>query len=641
MKIHNKMIKIFMFVLTVCILPAVGYSITVTGIVKDGSDDSAISGVNVSIFSQEGGTHLYIGVTDAVGIYTAEIDDTIYSTVYLTFDHNNYVNTFGPVLVQGQLDTVYLAPDGIGGTGIINGRTTDAATTDGFIAEVSLSLYAGINTTSGTASYTTTSYDIDPGATVNTFEFIDVTPGTYTLLAEKDEFDDAKFNVVATGGGTKTYYVGMSSGLGAGNIRIVLTWGDSPSDLDSYLYTPEISGSTHQVWYGGRGSETSAPYATLDVDSMNSYGPETTTIYELHEGSYKYAVEWYADSSGNNTSLGRSNAKVDVYDENGLFATYNVPMTAGSNPAVRGDEWVVFCMDGDSGEIFSGGSCNGPDSAPFVPALREPVSGGIVATLLPTVSINNSNAPNFNALSYEFEIYSDHTLTNKVAEAEKAQGYLITSWTVPSELSDNTAYYWRARASDGMLASIWMPTAVFMINTSGTQTTIDIEVSQYVSALSQDSQTIEVTSNGSPIKGVSLNIPSGSLPVSCTVTVGSVNNPPPFLFGTNVIGSIIEFGPSGMRFNTPVTIKLPYAQVDLENAGVNDPNQIKAFTYNTVTLTWEEVDIKSVDIENKLLVFTVDHFSMYALGMTTDEQPAGSNGGSSGGTCFINTMTAR
>ncbi len=353
----KKLLGSLIVVLAVCILPATGYCLTVSGLVLDGSDDSAIADVDVYIYSESGGTQLFVGTTDASGSYSTDIDDSTYSTVYITFTIGTYVDTFGTFSVQAQLDTVYLAATG-GGAGTIDGRTTDAATADDFIAEVFLSLYSGINTTSGTAVYTTTSktLDTDPTPTApKTFEFTGVTPGTYTLLAEKEGFADAKVNVVAIDGDTNDYSVRMSRSLGSGYMRIVLSWGYSgasgpyPYDLDAYLYTPAIEGQTHIISWQNYGSQLIAPYAILDIDDRffddGQSGPETITIYAQHPGTYTYAVQYY-DGGG---TLGTSAAKVEVYDEHGLYRTYNVPVTAGSNPAETGDEWIVFSFEG-SGE---------------------------------------------------------------------------------------------------------------------------------------------------------------------------------------------------------------------------------------------------------------------------------------------------
>jgi hypothetical protein len=69
-----------------------------------------------------------------------------------------------------------------------------------------------------------------------------------------------------------------------GQLRIVLTWGETPRDLDSHLDTP----SGCHVFYGrkqcNRGQES------LDTDVTDSFGPETINIRKLTPGVYKCAA---------------------------------------------------------------------------------------------------------------------------------------------------------------------------------------------------------------------------------------------------------------------------------------------------------------------------------------------------------------
>ena len=71
-------------------------------------------------------------------------------------------------------------------------------------------------------------------------------------------------------------------------------------------------------------------------------------------------------------------------------------------------------------------------------------------------------------LTYRFELYANPGLTVLFASAEEiAQGIGITRWPVPVSLTENTVYFWRARAIDAHgLASGWMNTASFFVNTT-------------------------------------------------------------------------------------------------------------------------------------------------------------------------------
>jgi hypothetical protein len=132
-------------------------------------------------------------------------------------------------------------------------------------------------------------------------------------------------------------YVGSSDEL-----KIVLTWGQSPFDLDSHLWTPPIEGSSYHVYYHNKCQTLSnPPYVMLDLDDTSSYGPETVWFERIYPGTYTYAVNQYSWDG----SLITSGATLTVIGRNGVIATFNVP-TVGS-----GSWWTVFEMDGSTRNI--------------------------------------------------------------------------------------------------------------------------------------------------------------------------------------------------------------------------------------------------------------------------------------------------
>ncbi len=71
-----------------------------------------------------------------------------------------------------------------------------------------------------------------------------------------------------------------------------LTWGASPSDIDSHLRTPDGS----HVFYSSKGSLTAAPFASLDVDDVTGFGPEVTTIRRPRVGIYRFYLHNFSQS---------------------------------------------------------------------------------------------------------------------------------------------------------------------------------------------------------------------------------------------------------------------------------------------------------------------------------------------------------
>lgn len=127
-----------------------------------------------------------------------------------------------------------------------------------------------------------------------------------------------------------------------GEIRMVLNWGATPRDMDSHLKTPEIEGDVHHIMYSNRGSSNSAPYATLDVDDTDGYGPETMTIKQSFSGTYIYYIYQYSSTG----SLQESGASIQMF---------NSPTCDGERIQVpkegSGRYWYVCNIDGDSGGI--------------------------------------------------------------------------------------------------------------------------------------------------------------------------------------------------------------------------------------------------------------------------------------------------
>ncbi len=124
-------------------------------------------------------------------------------------------------------------------------------------------------------------------------------------------------------------------------LKIVLTWGNEPTDLDSHLYTPEIEGSNYHIYYVDKGSLESPPYAWLDIDDTSSYGPETIWFERLFTDTYTYSVYNYSGVPDITTS----SAHVEVIDAQGVIAAFDVPVIGS------GRWWNVFTLDGTTGEI--------------------------------------------------------------------------------------------------------------------------------------------------------------------------------------------------------------------------------------------------------------------------------------------------
>lgn len=120
-------------------------------------------------------------------------------------------------------------------------------------------------------------------------------------------------------------------------LRVVLSWGRSPADLDLHAVFPR-----NHIFF----SRKLGTNANLDVDDTDSFGPETVTIEKKTFGEpYLFAVHDYTNKTERNrAALAESGAKVFVYIGESLIRRYEVPK------AKQGTLWAVFSIDGQ-GEL--------------------------------------------------------------------------------------------------------------------------------------------------------------------------------------------------------------------------------------------------------------------------------------------------
>lgn len=115
----------------------------------------------------------------------------------------------------------------------------------------------------------------------------------------------------------------LSPILLSGEVRLVLTWGDRPRDMDSHLYGAAAGGKPLHISFKNR----MAPGATLDIDGKEGFGPETITI--KNPGKYQYFVA-HPENLGtkDGDGLAKSAAEVRVYYKGGKGEVLRVPARA-------------------------------------------------------------------------------------------------------------------------------------------------------------------------------------------------------------------------------------------------------------------------------------------------------------------------
>ena len=115
-----------------------------------------------------------------------------------------------------------------------------------------------------------------------------------------------------------------------------LTWGADPQDLDTHFFGPDGSSTGEfEIYFDNKVVTVGSTHYDLDVDDVNSFGPEILTLPEFEfPGTYRYVVNLY---SGVGT-IPASPARVEV----NLKGNIQVFSAAGAKGESSLEKWHVF-----------------------------------------------------------------------------------------------------------------------------------------------------------------------------------------------------------------------------------------------------------------------------------------------------------
>lgn len=282
--------------------------------------------------------------TDRSGNYHADVENA--NPIVMHFGKDGYLDETMYLVsesIAGQdiryCDIVELIPEADKGKGKAEGYIRDSVSGNG-IKDLKISVRKGINNI-----YT------NPEATIESKQDgYYITPeleaGNYCLeiSSEDEEYMSTYFNIKVFGGMTfKAQNMSISDSLEDNQMRVVLTWGEKPRDLDSHLLYSLSNGNEGHIYYGDRENVlNNVCIAKLDVDDTDGYGPETTTIYDDETGDYTFYVDNYSGES----ELGNGNAMVKVYLGNQAVPSYTFTVPEG-----KGDIWTVFKYNSAVGRL--------------------------------------------------------------------------------------------------------------------------------------------------------------------------------------------------------------------------------------------------------------------------------------------------
>ena len=216
-------------------------------------------------------------------------------------------------------------------SGTVSGVIQDALTgrgTDG----VTLCIRQGWNNTGGTVLST-----INAGRDGSYAASLPA--GQYTVEASKTGYIPISFNITVTAGGQDFRYdviAPREEDRGDDSvIRIVLTWGSEPLDLDAHAMIFPPNGGAYDVYWGEKECYINGKLVCgLDVDDMTGYGPETITLHPQKD----VVLSYYVDQWSLEGTLASSGAQVKVYKGSSLYASFDVPAD------LSGERWNLFSI---------------------------------------------------------------------------------------------------------------------------------------------------------------------------------------------------------------------------------------------------------------------------------------------------------
>ena len=313
--------------------PVVLVTGTLKGAVRDAVSSDVLSGVKVEAFMN--GESVASVTSGSDGSYEIELEIGTGYELHLSLE--GYLNSVIQNLdveedITSILPSVPHIKTDFPGAGTIKGVIKDAFT--GLpLAGATLKFRQNMNNRDGDIAATVTT-EADGSFTAN------VQVGQYTIELSLSGHATEFFHAHCLGGqDTDGQGHSISPILNEGEVRIILNWGETPSDLDSHLTGPLEGTDRFHVYFDNKAPAGSN--ANLDVDDTNSFGPETITITESREGVYRYSVHNYSDKGATTSStLAASGCHVRVINDEQEIEEFYVPNEAGTL-------WTVFEIDGD------------------------------------------------------------------------------------------------------------------------------------------------------------------------------------------------------------------------------------------------------------------------------------------------------
>ena len=196
---------------------------------------------------------------------------------------------------------------------------------------------------------------------------------------------------------------------------------------------------------------------------VSSFTPvlSVTNSVDIDEDALSYSFEIFVDSDL--TQLPIASVEGILPDASGTSSwTVDVPLLENnwySWRAIVTDEHGLSTVSNSAPMMF----INTVNDAPTAPTLQAPLNNSEIATLYTDLVVNNASDAEAEPLHYLFELDTVNTFdsTNLQRSNPIAETPGETGWSV-NTLLDNSWYFWRAKASDGLAESAWVDGRFFV-----------------------------------------------------------------------------------------------------------------------------------------------------------------------------------
>jgi len=289
-----------------------------------------VSGVTVSL--NAGTDQLGTTTTNAEGVF--EFENIPAGSYDISLNKQGYDELVESVVIEDNASREFT----LTGPASISGQIVNSQTGSG-LQDASVRFFEGLtlseaDTTNPVLSTTT---DISGNfnilqAPAGSFVCVVTADGFITRVVEEIQFQDGQNFISPTT---------LVKRVQEGDIRIVLTWGENPEDLDTHLTGP-VDDNSNERFHLYFVNMNPVSTASLDVDDVTSFGPETTTLTDPYEGTYRYSVHNFTTQNETGAlEIEQSPALVEIFDSSGKVASFEPP-SANSN---SGNVWRVFELE--------------------------------------------------------------------------------------------------------------------------------------------------------------------------------------------------------------------------------------------------------------------------------------------------------